>query len=1348
MKGYEDLLDPMMATRLELAKIGRVSKEWLFAAEIEMPHIIKYMKLLHIELRKYKVELKQGVISAQQDYIDSLREMLLASDSTIAGMAVGWNQYWEEMGTGAERAVEMITSVLDGLQESMKDVFYDLFTDEGGDFQEVMEDMGRKVAEWFSNSMSDMLMEGLKGSVEGGWLGSILDKLGLGDFGKLVGATQKNPMLELAEKDLQLQQDQLTYLDAIARYSADTAETSRQQAERLALVEAQTQFGGYKGGAFDTTTIGGKALMALAQSYTSNGGNFTGDTGGLSSTIGSWIKNQGISLLSNKFAPQILTKLGLGGLSTLGAAPAGAAVMSPASPLITSVIQGSLATQVQGPLTKAAADAASGAVSGGIGELMSSFAPYLTGIMAGWSGGNIGYGVGQNVGATRGRGAGTATAAGVGGASGAALGFGATVASTAILGTKFGWLGTIIGAVVGVLIGLVKMMGSGDPTKRRRQGMGMVFAESLEGWREGDYGSYGAMMGHSADELRSANYMKYAQQYKHLPQTNVGMEYDIQKQFQESYVLSELLGGHTVTSGGSMNVMTKELEAYAMAVGGRFPETAKKTDELVQKMKKLWTDDVLNRFDKGLYRLSTMRKMLQNMGMEDAETKTKLLDMAQQRFYSKTLALGDIQIKRLVEDMKELTDEIEDQKKAEEGWAILLKAIYNGLDITGKELAAFRDNAKNLEKLRWIDIYEAMGIEKIALLPKVGKDMGDVFDSMRMTLATAREELGVFGSMVEDLPESWVSVKEAFLEVGVALTWLMDLNKELIDVWENWYDLPGVIEDLWEAFEAGDWGAVGDELMELARMAADVMEAMEMLAATFKALGATQASEFLSGISKIFMGLGGLIEVVYTVIIVLRILGEGLQIGAKWFEDFMIMVLGSTVAWDGFVEGIYDVLDALGDLFIEGSGLAILFDILRDLWGGAYIDTTPVLDLKELMYSLQQISEDTFMSMTLDIQTWANETDSGLTRPLTKAEHAMKGLATEFGQYIQYLLENKAEILDLFEGMEGEKQWEKMLIDATKFYKEAVLDLIKATVEPMRDFLFGMAQEIYELHAQMTKFTAIVAYGSEKGGKEWAEYLYWEDLAATKAAETARLKAKYEAEDDPAKRFKDQQNYYSALKDEMNAMLSANTAYYDHQRTILQELHDDTLEKAQEEHDEKMKNFQEAMEEYSELSGRKESFVEGIKSLLETVRGSGSGQAEIFNQARRDVVRLKESIGLETDEDKRLDLYEELKETYEKLWSSGTQLYDENTIAYQRLQEEVGSGLDALLLEGESEFDRQMAVIERQLEELTGIKRILEEDVKYYLEDLDTWAETENEKFDNYVKDLETWLEMEWKRLL
>ena len=72
--------------------------------------------------------------------------------------------------------------------------------------------------------------------------------------------------------------------------------------------------------------------------------------------------------------------------------------------------------------------------------------------------------------------------------------------------------------------------------------------------------------------------------------------------------------------------------------------------------------------------------------------------------------------------------------------------------------------------------------------------------------------------------------------------------------------------------------------------------------------------------------------------------------------------------------------------------------------------------------------------------------------------------------------------------------------------------------------------------------------------------------------------------------------------------MSANTAWFDERRKLAQEAHDAELERITEEYNLKREEMTKLMDTIEDLISRRESFTEGIDSLLEEVQGAGPGQ--------------------------------------------------------------------------------------------------------------------------------------------
>ncbi len=1166
--------------------------------------------------------------------------------------------------------------------------------------EEFLKGMGTSVIEvrkHLNNQLEELNQEALQQSVDA--YNEQVDSWN--DAVDSMAGTFKSAFIETAKGDFEdfgewwesmLDRLQNALLDTVATMVTDWI-AGMFKMQQASNIKVNAQGGGLIGG-----IIGGGINAA------GGGAPIAGNTG-LGGTLTSIGKNAGMTIISKQLAPTLLTRLGI--------TPALISNIPGLGGLLTT-------TTVGGTAVPAGFGGAAGAgVAGSAGgvawtKALGNILGALGIVAAGYSSGSIGYAIGQNVGTTRGKASATATASGIGAAGGAAGG----ALIGAQMGSGGGPIGAVIGAVIGLLVGLVKTIGSGDPTKRRRQAKGGFFSESLEGLRGGEYGSLGQFAGAIPDELRSANYLGYAQQYKGLPQTRSGIEFGIQQQAGEFYRLATELGGSAAATGGSLNVMTKEMEAYSAAIGARFPESAKKTQELIDKMKGLWKQDLLKRFDMGIGRLKTTRKQLQNMGMEDAETKAKLYDMAMENLFSKTMSLGDVQIKRMIKDMQELKTEMREDAEAAKGLEIMMALIADGMVLTSDEIQKFTKNAVNLRKLNWLDVYEAMGIEQFELAPEKMEDVNDVIDALRETLNTARASLEGYAQVIENLPESMNALKESMLEVYVATTWLMDIGKEMLDVWENLANFDEFWKDLEEAIEAGDWMAIADSLMDASLAATDLMEVATMLEATFNTLGLTQVAGVFDLIAKAVMGVAMALEIVFGLILMFKIFVDGAKMVSEFFLE-LERLAGSTALKD-YTEQVSKDLQTLADDLQNmadewrkqwgwiGEIIAFVLDVFslfvlswKEIWdeiSGIGDDELLPKDIGEFLYRLQRISEEVFKSMTVDVANYLDEFNK------MGAEIEAGRLGKELGQYLDFIAVNWADLVEQF----GEDKVRKLIASAGEAYGKMLDELVEAAVQAWTDFANEIKSVSEQLGSQIAREQAIIAGGTAGEG----EYAFWQAEIDRLKGEAGGIWAGLAKESDPAKRLALWQQAFNMLQQQMNAELSAVTAFYDEKRRLAQENYDDEIKAL----NEKNEDVREALSEMSDLFSKKAGFIGSIDATLEDVRGAGpSGAVEEFNRTRREITRIKGELTTATG-DKKEDLLFDLKDQYDKLWRFGKDVYQDDWEAFARLQEEMTLGLTELRNEGEQYFDTEIDIWRDQLTALTGIEQAVGEDWEDFME--------------------------------
>jgi len=309
-----------------------------------------------------------------------------------------------------------------------------------------------------------------------------------------------------------------------------------------------------------------------------------------------------------------------------------------------------------------------------------------------------------------------------------------------------------------------------------------------------------------------------------------------------------------------------------------------------------------------------------------------------------------------------------------------------------------------------------------------------------------------------------------------------------------------------------------------------------------------------------------------------------------------------------------------------------------------------------------------------------------------------------------------------------------MMGSAIDAYEQMLDDLVEATLKAWEDFEKEIRRAMDQIDSEIARNQGII--GSE--GKAPGDIEFW-------ASEIERLKKEAEttwkdlvAETDPAKRLALWQQLYQDTMNQMNAELSASQAHFNEMRRLRQESYDEEVVALTK----KNEDIRKVLTELGDLFSKKEGFLGDIDSTLEDVRTAGPGGAVAeFNATRMEIARIKGALGTATGDEKE-DLLYDLKKQYDKLWKYGGQVYKDDWKAFARLQEEMTAGLTELRGEGEHYFDTEIEIYRQQLEALTEIKQVIDEDWENWLKDqTEAWDETYTNAMRKLEKDLK--LDME-----
>jgi TP901 family phage tail tape measure protein len=1066
------------------------------------------------------------------------------------------------------------------------------------------------------------------------------------------------------------------------------------------------------------------ASTVTSMAGTVAGGGAAGGLSGLSG-MGSTIMTQGgMMILSKptaaKVAAGLVAKLpGLGGMLT------------------TNAVSGSTAyaAGIQGPVM------ASGQFSAAGGP--TTFVPGVGMVaLGGAAGGIIGGLVGTNYAQTHGKDAGIAMGAGVGMAGGGIAG---GVLAGMQAGGIGGPLGAIIGAVVGLIVGTLSTAFGADPVKRKRQKRAEVTLGAFSSLASDDFTSMQNMMAAMPAMALDPKAMYGAMEYKNLPDSNYW--YLMQEGMGILKDTMEEIGSLSPNVGNAIDMTADSLDILFQQMEHLDPELAKGIKGLQDNLKKTFSNELIKNISRGVVSLSNARDQLQDLGLEDAEMAAKLFESSIASLFSETFPKGEIQLERMYNELKDLQDTMQEAEQEAKGLETAQKLLASGIEFTNQELELLVKNADNLRRMEWINVYDAMGLDEIYLAAPAIESTEDAIEEMRASLSRADASLESFVAVLQTMPNSMAEVRYQLGGVALYLEAVIDASNSLVNVVEDISKLEEVFEGLVKAVKAGDWGAVADDISTLSKTFSDSAQALQQFSVVINAFGQALAYwgdmnrkmddalgdrdiEKYMELEKRSQGLVGWINLaVASFGNLASIFGRILSIGAQAIYAIVLPIMQLTqitylgmAAINALRGSFWDLIDAMNSTdagpmpwledikedryqrgvdkitnslsmwvklaeFFNATKLLQFIEVLKDIrlgnWNKIFnkeeLEDT-YTSFEDFFYRINELSTETFLSMTEDIWSWnkASEMSAG----------AISGeaLGRELSTYLQYLLANADEINTMLAGTN--ENVESFIDMAFDFYEDKLDELIESATKAWEDFSNSLINEMGELDSQIAKQNRIIAGGSD----EIADYNYYvsemarnTDLANEALDEFNALMA-----DDTAtseERLSKAQEYQDYLRSALDSQINAITAYYDEEERLIRE---------------KYETEKEMITELTDYMDRYDAFKKGIKDLQMEVMGSGLNKAAGFNVARREVERIKTALETATGGD-ALDLYEELKDAYDKLWSEGSGIYDEDTQAYKLLQQEVLDGLADLLTEGGEAFESEIDILKGQLEGIEDI---------------------------------------------
>jgi TP901 family phage tail tape measure protein len=1117
----------------------------------------------------------------------------------------------------------------------------------------------------------------------------------LGDFKKLFTESINSEWKGFGEYFEQLC-DRLrnTFLDMIVEMVAGWIGGMVKMKAASFMMSATT---GATQGALNYPTSGAGSLSTAGGTATSAG------MGGFMQKAGMMILNQ---KLGKSMMPTLISKIpgigsiltstsyvSVGGVSVPASSAAAAGSIMPGTPY--AGVAATQAAQTTGP-----AYFAPGALTLGAASLV---------------GGVTGGLVGGNFAQSRGKGAGMAMSGGVGAATGAGVYGGLWAAGMA--GGPWGLAAAAILSAVSAMVG--GGLFSADPTKRKRQARGREFGTGLKSWGEGEYDSLSQMMGQAPGAIFSSKALYAAQHYlgPNVPHSKIA--FGVQEGLRGMRDTFEGIGALSPAVASSMDLLTTQLDAYVTQVGRDFPKSAGQMEELRTKMLGLFKEDVQQQFARGIISIKSLRDQLQDLGLEDAETQSQMFEQAVSNLFNETLPYGTVQLEDLYSGITELKEDMDETAAAVKGFEIITSALGQGFELTGRQLELFRENADNLAMLQNVDLYMQMGMDKIPLAEKHIEDFDDVIEEMRLSVDKTQKSIEQFNYFIDALPQGLDDVRKALQAVSYTMQYISEIADAAIDVMENIGNFEEIMAGFKEAVSAGDIGAVIDSMNEFAGVIADVLDLTTRLGGAFDQLGFSGVAAAFDGLNKGLSKFLMVIQIINTVLMLIRLFREWqatmidtadaiaeardkMDVWTKWKENFYkhfvkpwieagrtilnilgwIMTLGKQTDW--------------GDIWATGQELR-----WEDILNLGEAEQT-FLDIQDLFWSTGQIGRETWAQMTSDMYTFLRTIDEG------QAVIDAEALAVEAARYFEYMYQNWDTLVQQFGSADAVGD---IIEQAADYYAQKLAELVDAAVEAWTEFgeaiqneINTMDTEIVSLLARAGKLSEARTFGltgpaGEVPGTlsdltitvpaftpvsdEVAEFIKWTSEAARIADLSAQAWQDYTNAATPEEALEHLTEVKDYLLQQMDAELSAIDAYYSEQERLIREKYD--LEN---------QNLEDQINLLEEMQDRYESFKETADELIKDVRMGGSSDAEQFNAARKEVNRIEDAITLATTPEEKMDLYDDLLEAYEQLWSSGQNLYQEDWEAYKRLQDEVISGVEEAKENGSQFYETEIAAIQ------------------------------------------------------
>ena len=898
-------------------------------------------------------------------------------------------------------------------------------------------------------------------------------------------------------------------------------------------------------------------------------------------------------------------------------------------------------------------------------------------------------------------------------------------------------MGPIGAVIMAAIYGITSAITKSGKVRRERQRRASMLTEGYSAVHEhrDEFPSIQAMAGSQTSAMRSPTYMNYAMDLKNMPGGD--FMFTVQEQATILHTLTETIGRDAPIVSSQVNMLTTSMGVMFDMIKTGSPESAKKMAEMAESMKKTMAQDILEAFDHGTKSLRNVRHELQNIGMEDAETKTKLYSSALAQLFNGTMPMGEVQIERLYEDMQKLKDEMDEAESVTKGMTILMTALANGLELSGEQLKLFRENAQNIAMMEHLDLYEAMGLEQIKLVPAEFDSVEKSIEGMRESLAKMEAQTESFSYWVEGLPDSLGELKDALIVTGYAMQAMNSVMKEMTDLIEDLTLLPELFRDFQDAIDANDLGAYIDTLGTLQLYLNDLVEVITMLSV---------AVPSLQGLSFAVMGLSVAIQAVVLAVQGLQIVLMGLKAAFSWF-DSLAEINDKVKEWTQLKTIIMDaiiapVLLALQVLSLIPGAVGKMFQNILDgviAWKNDLLSETEATwaDLEEWYKAMRALNSQTFNAMTIDIMNFFDNFGK------TGFELGLEDMKKGWEAYFDYLSENWQDWIDNNEyGSETEALLEEMRDNAKEYYEKMINDFYKGFIAPFKEFrneidraLQGMTDEgrtaediktdearvgmqmwgayaegDYEewlSHAQEMKGLIQERYDLEKARLEEIE-------AQLKQIEAIQKSIKLDLQEVAGGRtgadvFVDMQEAYGAMIDaaqEGDMTEALNQA--DELRGLIMERY--RLEK------EKILDLKDSIldlaDQIDTLKDKQKDWSQSIQDMMDEISGDKGEGAEQLTFWNEKIASLQSELGGAETLEERERILEQLRGAYQSKMGVAGELKGEiGAEAYQMIVDSIVAGLKELQGQGEGvyqgEIDTKQAELDTQLKELgalTGIE--------------------------------------------